>query len=101
MANIQDDRLNKSRQPRRKHVPKRTCVVCRCQDNKRNLTRVVRTNAGVQVDPSGKMRGRGAYLCDDKSCWERAVNTNVLDKALKTTLMDEDRRRLLQAMPSS
>jgi predicted RNA-binding protein YlxR (DUF448 family) len=55
----------------------------------------------VQVDPGGKMRGRGAYLCDDKSCWERAVNTNVLDKALKTTLMDEDRRRLLQAMPSS
>ena len=91
----------KLKPPRRKHVPTRTCVVCRRKDNKRTLTRIVRTDAGVQVDPSGKMQGRGAYLCDDRSCWERAVNTNVLDKALKTTLMDDDRERLLQAMPPS
>ena len=61
----------------------------------------MRTDAGVQVDLSGKMHGRGAYLCDDNSCWERAVNTNMLDKALKTTLMDDDRKRLMQAIPSS
>lgn len=90
----------KSGSTNRKHVPQRTCVVCRYKSSKRTLIRIVRTDAGVQVDPGGKMHGRGAYLCDDKSCWDRAVNTNVLNKALKTTLMDDDRRRLMQAMSS-
>lgn len=82
-----------------KHVPVRTCVVCRERDNKRTLTRVVRTEHGVQVDPSGKMNGRGAYLCDRESCWERAVSTDVLSRALRTTLTAEDRERLKQATP--
>ena len=46
------------------------------------------------VDPGGKMNGRGAYLCERPECWERAMNTDVLAKALKTTLTSEDRERL-------
>ena len=86
---------------RRKLFPIRSCVVCHSKDHKRALTRLVRTDAGVRVDPSGKMSGRGAYLCDNRSCWERAVNTNLLNVALRTSLTDEDRERLQQAMPSS
>lgn len=82
---------------RRKHVPQRTCVICREKTDKRVLTRVVSTEDGLQIDLSGKMHGRGAYLCDKSLCWERAATTDVLAKALRMTLTDEDRKRLQQA----
>jgi len=84
-----------------KHVPQRICAVCREKVEKQVLTRLVCTDAGLFIDPSGKMNGRGAYLCNNRSCWERAVKTTILDKALKATLTDEDRKRLQQAMPPS
>lgn len=82
--------------PTRKHVPIRTCVVCREKAGKRQLTRVVRTADGLQVDPTGKLNGRGAYLCDQSRCWQTAAQTDVLAKALRTTLTDDDRERLRQ-----
>ena len=86
---------------RRKHVPARTCVVCKMKGDKCSLTRLVRTASGVQVDLTGKMDGRGAYLCSNRSCWERVMDTNVLDSALRTALNNEDRERLKHVMPSS
>ncbi len=77
---------------RRKHIPHRTCVVCRTVDAKRTLTRLVRTpDAGVQIDPTGKLSGRGAYLCDDPACWRRAARDDALGRALRTRLTDEER----------
>jgi hypothetical protein len=71
---------------RRRHVPQRTCIVCRETDAKRALTRIVRTGDGVvEVDPTGRKNGRGAYLCDRRSCWDRALTTNVVATALRTT----------------
>ncbi len=84
-----------------KKAPIRTCVVCREKAGKRELLRVVRTETGVMVDPSGKLNGRGAYLCERASCWERAVTSDVLNKALRTMLTAEDRERLRQNQPSS
>ena len=83
--------------PTRKHVPVRMCVVCRDKAGKRALTRVVRTEQGLQVDSSGKMNGRGAYLCDREACWETAVKTDLLAKALRMPLTEEDRERLRRA----
>lgn len=91
--------MNQEQKGLAKRVPLRTCVVCREKDNKRTLTRVVRTEQGVQVDPSGKLNGRGAYVCDRDSCWERAVVSDVLGRALRMTLTAEDRERLKQAKP--
>jgi uncharacterized protein len=45
------------------------------------------------IDPTGKMAGRGAYLHDQRSCWERGLKGS-LAQALKTSLTDEDRERL-------
>ncbi len=75
---------------RPKHVPQRMCVACRERDAKRALIRVVRTPEGpVEIDPTGKRNGRGAYLCDRPGCWERALKTNMLDRALNTTMTPE------------
>lgn len=79
---------------KRKHVPIRTCVVCREQAGKRELVRVVRAADGVFVDATGKRAGRGAYLCDKPECWERAASGEALAKALRTTLNPEDRERI-------
>lgn len=74
--------------------------MCRTTAEKRSLVRLVRTESGVQVDPSGKMNGRGAYLCDQTSCWDRALEADVLAKALRTTLTDDDRERIRAARPA-
>ncbi len=89
-----------TKQPqRRQHIPQRTCVVCRTKTDKRSLTRIVRAVGGIQLDPVGKLPGRGAYLCDNVNCWERALKTEILNKALQTKLTDADRQRLQQATP--
>lgn len=81
--------------PRPKHVPLRTCVVCRRKEAKRGFVRIVRTPAGaVTIDLSGKANGRGAYLCDDPACWRRAAEGTMLDRALKTELGHEAREEL-------
>jgi uncharacterized protein len=84
------------RQPLKKRVPIRTCVVCREKASKRGLIRVVHTEQGIEVDLTGKMNGRGAYLCERASCWERAATSDILSKALRTTLTADDRERLRQ-----
>jgi uncharacterized protein len=61
--------------------------------SKRSLIRVVRSAEGVVVDPGGKKSGRGAYLHDRRSCWERALKGD-LERALRTTLSEEERERL-------
>lgn len=77
-----------------KHVPQRMCIACRESEDKRSLIRIVRTDAGVQVDPSGKMPGRGAYLHARQECWARALEINAIPRALRTQLTPEDRRRI-------
>jgi uncharacterized protein len=83
-----------SKKPRKgKHVPQRTCVGCRLVLPKRSLIRIVRTPQGIRIDPTGKLAGRGAYLHDRKSCWERGVKGAVAH-ALRINLTDEDRELL-------
>jgi predicted RNA-binding protein YlxR (DUF448 family) len=58
------------------------------------MIRVVRTPSGVQVDPTGKAAGRGAYIHNKRSCWERGLQ-GTLAHALKTELTGQDRQNLL------
>jgi predicted RNA-binding protein YlxR (DUF448 family) len=76
-----------------KHIPQRTCVGCRLVLPKRTLIRLVRTEQGVFIDPTGKAAGRGAYLHTQRVCWERGLKGG-LAHALKTDLTDGDRERL-------
>ena len=89
---------HRKRGPRRKHVPQRTCIACRQVGGKRALIRLVRTDAGVQVDASGKLAGRGAYLHPYQTCWEAVLKGNRLESALRTSLTPENRAALMAFM---
>jgi len=78
-------------------VPQRTCVGCRAVLPKRTLIRLVRRPEGIQVDATGKLAGRGAYLHDRRSCWERGLK-GALAQALKTELTLQDRESLTAYM---
>lgn len=65
-------------------VPIRTCVSCRQSSEKRTLLRIVRTADGaVRVDRTGKMPGRGAYLCEEKDCISLSIKHKKLSRALR------------------
>jgi predicted RNA-binding protein YlxR (DUF448 family) len=81
--------------PARK-TPQRTCIACRTTGDKRGLVRVVRSQDGVVVDPSGRKPGRGAYLCRRQECWREALKKNRLDSALKTRLSQDEKLRLAE-----
>lgn len=82
---------------RPKHIPQRTCVGCHTVLPKRSLIRLVRQPEGVQIDPTGKLAGRGAYLHNRRSCWERGLK-GPLAHALKVDLTPADLERLREFM---
>lgn len=76
-------------------VPVRTCTACRTSSDKRQFIRIVRTPEGnVEIDPTGKANGRGAYLCATQDCFETARKRRRLDSALRVSLQDDDYTRL-------
>lgn len=75
---------------RKKHIPMRTCVGCRLSQPKRDLIRVVRTPDGkVELDLTGKLSGRGVYVCPSEACLEKAVKGRQLERALETNIGQE------------
>jgi len=57
------------------------------------MVRIVRQPEGIVIDPTGKISGRGAYLHNQRSCWERGIK-GALANALKTELTEQDRLTL-------
>lgn len=63
---------------------------CRTTRNKNELIRVVRTPEGeVVLDRTGKLSGRGAYLCADEACLRKAVKSGALGRTLKVSIPEE------------
>ncbi len=79
-----------------RHIPQRTCIGCRQTFAKRELVRVVCSPEGeIAVDPTGKKSGRGAYVCQSPDCWESALSSGRLEKALRTSVDQPSRERLV------
>jgi predicted RNA-binding protein YlxR (DUF448 family) len=78
-----------------KPVPQRTCVACRRARPKRELVRLVRAGGGVEIDTTAKREGRGAYICPEAACWEKALKGAALEKALRGPLSRDERERLM------
>jgi predicted RNA-binding protein YlxR (DUF448 family) len=69
---------------RKGHIPIRTCISCKVKRRKTELMRIVLDAQGRVVrDKSGKRPGRGAYVCESRSCLERLVRGNILTKAFR------------------
>lgn len=68
----------------------RKCIVCNQQKGKEDLIRIVKSKDGnISIDNSGKLNGRGAYICKDKVCIEKAIKNSMLNRHLKTKVDDE------------
>lgn len=68
-----------------KSIPMRMCIACREMKPKKEMVRVVRTTDGeITVDPTGKMSGRGAYVCGKEECMQKVTSRKLLNKAFST-----------------
>jgi predicted RNA-binding protein YlxR (DUF448 family) len=82
-----------------KKIPQRQCMGCRERKEKRQLIRVVRkTDGSVCVDFSGKVSGRGAYICPDKACLNKALKSKSLERSLEVAIPEEVYGRLEKEM---
>ena len=85
-----------------KKIPMRQCMGCRERRAKRELIRVVRcTDGAVSLDFSGKLNGRGAYICPNLECLKKAQKSKALDRSLEVTIPEEVYGRLLKEMEGS
>ena len=74
----------------KKKIPERMCIGCREQKEKQCLCRIVRDKDGsISFDSTGKKPGRGAYICKDISCFEKAIKSKAFDRALNMPLNDD------------
>ncbi len=73
-----------------KKIPMRMCIACRESKPKKELIRIVKNSEGkLNVDLTGKMSGRGAYICSSVECLEKAYKIKALNRALEITMTEE------------
>lgn len=62
-----------------KKIPMRMCIGCREMKPKKELVRVVKTPQGdIKLDKTGKLNGRGAYVCPNEECFKKVQKQNAL-----------------------
>ena len=82
-----------------KKIPMRQCMGCRERKAKKEMIRVVRTTEGtVSLDFSGKLNGRGAYVCPHMECLKKAIKTKALERCLEVAIPQEVYDRLEKEM---
>ena len=82
-----------------KKIPMRQCLGCREMKPKRELIRVVRSPEGeISLDFKGKANGRGAYICPDAACLNKAIKGRALEKAFSMQMPAEIYEKLNKEM---
>ena len=73
-----------------KKIKLRKCISCHEAKDKDDLIRIVKSKDGnINIDHSGKLNGRGAYICKSKNCLIKAIKNKLLNKYLKTNISEE------------
>ena len=72
-----------------KKIPMRTCIACKSNKPKRELIRVVKYSEEINLDFTGKLNGRGAYVCNDKECVQKLKKQKLLNRAFGMQVSDE------------
>lgn len=83
-----------------KSIPQRTCIGCNSQKDKKDFIRIVKDNQNnISIDKTGKANGRGAYICDNVECLEKAIKNKKIEKSFKMNI-DEKVYEELRAVMS-
>ena len=73
-----------------KKIPQRTCLGCGETKPKKELIRIVKQNDGqIFIDKTGKANGRGAYICNNIECLDKAIKSKRLNKNFETEIDNE------------
>ena len=73
-----------------KKVPMRQCVGCGEMKSKKEMMRILKTAEGsIVLDVTGKMNGRGAYLCKSEECLKRARKNRGIERSFKMNIPTE------------
>ena len=73
-----------------KKIPQRTCIGCNEIKPKKELIRIVKNKLGeISVDNTGKKEGRGAYICNNIECLEKAIKTKRLERIFEIKIDDD------------
>jgi len=73
-----------------KKIVQRTCTGCNTKKDKKELIRIVINDDKILVDETGKLPGRGAYICDNIECLEKAIKTKRLERTLKSSIDEKN-----------
>ena len=78
-----------------KKIPLRTCIGCNEKRPKKELIRIVKQKDGnVELDKTGKMEGRGAYICNNIECLNKVIKTKRLERTLDIQISEETYKNL-------
>jgi len=84
---------------KKRKIPLRKCVGCGEQKSKKELIRVVKTKDGeFFVDFTGKANGRGAYICPDIECFNKALKRDSLSRSFQTKVGSEIYEKLKEEL---
>ena len=73
-----------------KKQPQRTCMGCNVKKDKKEFIRIVKNKENeINIDKTGKMEGRGAYICDNIECLEKLIKTKRLEKVFDMKISEE------------
>lgn len=73
-----------------KKIPLRMCIACREMKEKSQLLKIVKTKEGtITVDPSGKLAGRGAYICNNLECNKKLHKQKLLNRTFSMNVDSE------------
>lgn len=83
-----------------KKIPMRTCIACKECKPKKELIRIVKTDEGFKFDKTGKLNGRGAYICNDSQCRELLFKNKLLNKTFKCNVSSDEYNSLKDSYES-
>ena len=73
-----------------KKIVQRMCMGCNTKKDKRELIRIVMNKEGdISIDKTGKLLGRGAYICDSIDCLEKVIKSKRLERVFETKIDEE------------
>ncbi|MCK9443611.1 MAG: YlxR family protein [Tissierellaceae bacterium] len=84
-----------------KKVPLRKCIGCGENKPKKELIRIVKNvDRGIIIDLTGKVNGRGAYICSNINCLEKAQRSKSLSRALEGEIPEDIYNNLKEVIRS-